>query len=188
MVKVSGGARYYYYGLEQVIPLKFRRLVEQAKRKLCETKILFQVNKKPIPCIPPYNVLKIKNHAVSFLWYENFWSDKRPRLVYSIKVNLKDSSIRVFRGRKTFSTEWPWSYIHRKELFIWGLEELVLNPYGNMKTLVWDRKRKKDIWIDLPYQFFKFYTETDENGYIIIKLPNVHRNRKVEVLLRVFRD
>jgi len=50
----------------------------------------------------PYNIVSVdpRNEKVSFMWYNDFWTSEKPRLYYSIAVDLKTNSYKIMYGRE----------------------------------------------------------------------------------------
>lgn len=155
MVKVAGGRFYFYYG---IIPLleKMQRyndiiLLYHKALKILTNKSIELVD---IKGIIPFNVIAVdkKNSSVSFMWYYGFWELERPLLIYSIKINTINESISVYTRKYTKALgSWPWNYIHRKELFVDGLEKLAVDPYNSGLSLAWDTNAQKDVWVKLEW-------------------------------------
>ncbi|RLE55390.1 MAG: hypothetical protein DRJ40_08025 [Thermoprotei archaeon] len=138
---------YVYYGCEHELPEWARELLEKAKKILGEK--MCSILGEDVACSRiPYNVIKVcKDGKVTFSWYRDFWTDDRPRLEYYITVNTRTGEVKVTTpSRVRRSPVAPLDYIHGKEEFVEGLEEKVVNPYGNWKSLRWDAKARRDVW------------------------------------------
>jgi len=157
MVKKAGGKTYFYYGL---IPLlrkdtRYKEIVtiyDKALAILASTRFkVFDIHISGN--MIPFNIVAVdtKRSTVSLLWYTGFWESEKPLLVYSVKVDVEKGDVKVFMNRNFNRGSWPWNYLHRKELFIDGLERIAIDPYGNGLTLMWDNTNREDKWTMLPW-------------------------------------
>jgi len=188
-MKVAGGRLYVYYGLLPVLAKERGEIGELIGRAMdiLSGKMGNLLNKNIQLSNFPFNIVSIdvrKKH-VTFSWYRNFWSDIRPSLLYSISVHVPEGKVRarIYKGR---DSTWPWNYLHRKELLVEGLEEVVLDPYGNGLSLAWDPKMREDRWIPLPWECFKVRTRV-RGGVVRVVLDKRFEGREVEVIVKIAR-
>lgn len=139
---------YVYYGATHTLSDRERQIVEEAKKILSQHTC--KIFNEEIPCSKiPYNVVKVSRDGreVSFMWYDCFWDCEKPRLLYSIKVNMQDKTITITPpSRVPRSEKYPVDYLHGKEEFVEGMCVRVVNPYGNWQSLRWDNKTRRDVW------------------------------------------
>jgi hypothetical protein len=198
LVKLTGRRLYFYYGvtplLEKlqsyngVVSLYYRALQVLADKSI---ELI-----EGVKGLVPFNVVAVdkKSKSVSLMWYHGFWELERPLLVYSIKINTVSKSVSIYTrkyARKYIeaSGSWPWNYIHRKDLFVDGLEKLAVNPYSNGLSLAWDTSSRKDVWVELEWipaiisvkaqskdDVAKLYTLIED---IISRVKNVKKKAKI---------
>jgi len=190
-LKVAGGRFYFYYGLLRTItedrPV-IRRIIESAMNILSAENDTICNREFPLSDFP-FNIVAVdvKKQKATFSWYKGFWTDIRPRLMYSITVHVDTGKVYVKTHAYRSEGRWPWSYLHRKELFLEGLERIILDPYGNGLSLAWDPKRRKDCWVDLPWRYFKANAVV-RDGTVKIYLGKEFEGKNVEVMVKVPRE
>jgi hypothetical protein len=159
LVKAAGGKLYFYYGLLPLLQSDRRyknalSLYNTAVRLLSATRLELFGNDLEGSLVP-FNIVSVdgRRSSVSFMWYRGFWEEKKPLLVYSIKVDTRNGDVNVYVNRRSEAGgSWPWNYLHRKEMFIDGLERIVLDPYGNGVSLAWNAKSRRDEWVKLGWR------------------------------------
>lgn len=172
-MKRTGNRIYFYYGVLELLKRnnnELYRIVLEAQRVLEKESAQFLGRELKLSEVP-YNVVSIdkRNRRVSFLWYKDFWTSEKPELLYGVTVDLQRERYSVvFRPKGT--SEWPWNYIHRKELFVEGLEDLVLDPYGNGMTLAWNASERKDEWKPLPWFYKKIIAKISSKDNTVINV------------------
>jgi len=166
-MKRAGSKIYMYYGLIEVLKRQGSELYEMIQKALeilSDKRETLLDREVPLSWIP-YNVVSIDKDRgkVSLLWYRDFWTSERPELLYAISVDLARMDVRIV-FKPEGSPRWPWNYIHRKELFIEGLEALLADPYGNGLTLTWNADKHSDEWRPLPWKAVISVGVVDDNG------------------------
>lgn len=66
-----------------------------------------------LPKDSTWNIIRLENNKIAFLYYPNFELDSHPSLQHSIIVDLKTKKIKKYTASKTNSP-----ILHRKETFI----------------------------------------------------------------------
>lgn len=66
-----------------------------------------------LPSDYKWNIIRLENNKITFLYYPNFESDPHPSLQYSITINLKIKQTKQYTASKTNPP-----ILHRKETFI----------------------------------------------------------------------
>jgi len=166
-MKRAGSKIYMYYGLIEVLKRQQSELYEMVHKALeilSDKRTTLLDHDVPLSWIP-YNVISVDRDRdkVSLLWYKDFWTSERPELLYAISVDIARTDVRIV-FKPMSSTRWPWNYIHRKELFIEGLEVLLADPYGNGLTLAWNSNKRSDEWRPLPWKVIISEGVVDSNG------------------------
>lgn len=187
-MKRAGSKIYMYYGLIEVLKRQqseFYELIQRALRILDNRHAMVLSHEIPLSWIP-YNVVSVdKEHRkVSFLWYRDFWTSEKPELLYAISVDLMESDTRIVFKPKG-SPNWPWNYIHRKELFIDGLEVLLADPYGNGMTLAWNPSKRSDQWKSLPWKAIVSEGIVDANGNLKLNVGKEFTGKTAIVLAKI---